>query len=208
MKPIIASLAVAIILGGHAMVRKSFLSFAAPGQGPPDAMMNPPAGGPPGMFPGGEGKWWKNPELAQKLHLSNDQIQKLDKLAQDHQVQEIDLRADLEKQDAVLKSQMETDTPDEAKILSQIDKVTQARGSLEKSHVEMMLAARRVLTTEQTQMLRDLRSKASLAPPGFGPPNGGPEGSPGDGPGAHPPQGAPDFPPGGPPGPPEGGNAN
>ena len=63
----------------------------------------------------------------QKLHVSDDQIRKIDKIAQDHQIQEIDLRADLEKQYAVLRFQMETDPPDEAQVLAQIDKVTQAR---------------------------------------------------------------------------------
>ncbi len=61
--------------------------------------------------------WWKDPEVVQKLHLSDDQVRKLDKIDQDHQIQEIGLRADLEKQDAALRSQMETDPPDEAQVL-------------------------------------------------------------------------------------------
>lgn len=195
MKPAIASLALAIVFCGHAMVRKPFLALAAPGQHPPSSIMNSPAQGPPGMRPGAEREWWKDPELVQKLHLSDDQIQKLDKIAQDHQIQEIDLHADLDKQNAVLRSQMEADPPDEAQVLAQIDKVTRARAKLEKSQVEMLLATRRVLTTEQAQKLRDLRGHAGPPAPGFGPPEGGPGG---------PPEGGP----GGPPPPPPNGNAN
>ena len=135
----------------------------------------------------------------QKLHVNDDQIRKLDKMAQDHQIQEIDLRADLEKQYAVLRFQMEADPPDEAQLLAQIDKVTQARAKLEKSRVEMLLATRRVLTAEQSQKLRDLRPMPAPPGQGFGPPDGGPGG---------PPEGGPGGPPGGPPAPPPNGDAN
>jgi len=204
MKATIVSFALAIVLCGHAMVRKAFLAFAAPGQHPPSSTMHSPAQGPPGMHPGAERGWWKDPELVQKLHVSDDQVQKIDKIAQAHEIQEIDLRADLEKQDAVLRFQMETDPPDEARVLTQIDKVTQARANLEKSHVQMILAVRRVLTTEQAQMLRDLRRKAAPAAPGFGPPEGGPGMPPGGGPR----EGGAGAPPGGPTEPPPYGNAN
>jgi Spy/CpxP family protein refolding chaperone len=162
-------------------------------------MMNPPAPGPPGLPPGAQREWWKDSELVQKLHVSDDQVQKIDKIAQAHEIQAIDLRADLEKQDAALRFQMESDPPDEAQVLAQIDKVTQARAKLEKSQVEMVLAVRRVLTAGQARILRDLRSKAGPPTQGFGPPDGGPGG---------PPEGGPDGPPSGPPVPPPNGNAN
>ena len=204
MKPAIASLALAIVFCGHTMVRKSFLGFANPAQHPPESMMDQHGGRPPGMPPGGEGRWWKNPEIAQKLHLSDEQVQKLDKLAEDHQLQEIDLRADLEKQETILHSQMESNTPDEARILAQVDKVSQARGALAKSRVELVLAERRILSVEQAQTLHSLHSNPPLAPRGFGLPNGGPAGQPEGGPGA-----GPQGPPGGPPpDQPQGGPAN
>ena len=178
MKPTIASLALAIVFCGRAMVRKAILGFAAPGQGPAASMTKSLAEGRPGMPRGAERGWWKDPELVQKLHLSDDQVQKLNKIAHDSQIHEIDLRADLEKQDAVLRFQMETDAPDEAQVLAQIDKVTQARAKLEKSHVEMLLATRRVLTTDQAQRLRDLRPKFAPPRPGLGRPDGGPGGPP------------------------------
>jgi hypothetical protein len=148
------------------------------------------------MLPGAEIKWWKDPSLVQKLQISDDQVQKLEKIVQDQQIQEIDLRADLEKQYALLRFQMETDPPNEAQVLAQIDKVTQARVRLEKSRVERLLATRRVLTAEQARMLRDLRGKAPLPPPDFGLPEGGPEGPPEGGPGGLP-GGPPDAPPNG-----------
>lgn len=199
MKPTIASLALTIVFCGHAMVRKAILSFAVPGQGPSASMTESPAEGRPGMHPGRDQGWWKDPEIVQKLHLSDEQVQKIDKIAQAHEIQGIDLRADLEKQDATLRIQMETDPPNEAQVLAQVDKVTQARAKLEKSQVEMLLAVRGVLTAEQAHMLRDLRPRFAPPRPGFGPPDRGPGG---------PPEGGPGGPTSGPPAPRPDGNLN
>jgi len=199
MKATIVSFALAFVLCGQAMAQEPGPPSDGPDQGPPSSMMNPPAEGPPGRLPGAEIKWWKDPVLVQKLHVNDDQIRKLDKITQDHQIHEIDLRADLEKQYAILCFQMEADPPDEAQVLAQVDKVTQARARLEKSQVERLLAIRRVLTAEQARMLRDLQSKPVPPGPGFGPPEGGP---------GAPPDGGAGAPPGGPPEPPQGGNPN
>jgi len=183
MRPTIASIAILLVFCWRAMTQEPPFP-GAPDQGPPSSMLNPPAEGRPGMPHGAEIKWWKDPVLVQKLHVNDDQVQKLEKIAQDHQIQEIDLRADLEKQYAILRFQMETDPPDQVQVLAQIDKVTQARGRLEKSQVEMLLAVRRVLTTEQAKMVRDLQPRLAPPAPGFGLPDGGPEGPPEGGPGA------------------------
>ncbi|MGO8791904.1 MAG: Spy/CpxP family protein refolding chaperone [Terriglobia bacterium] len=207
MKPSIATLVLATVFCGHSLFQKARLTFAAPGQGAPPSMMSARADGPPGMFPGGEGKWWENPELVQKLHVSDEQIQKIKKITQAQQISQVDLRADLEKQETTLRFQMEADPPDEAQIFAQIDKVTQARARLEKSHVETLLAVRHVLTSDQAKMVRELGRHAGPPGPGFGPPDGGPGGPAEGGPGA-PPEGGPGGPPGGPPQPPPNGNAN
>jgi len=133
----------------------------------------------------------------QKLQISDDQLRKIEKIARDHQIQEIDLRAAVEKQEVALRPMMESDQPDESQILAQIDKVAQARADLEKSRVQMDLAVRRVLTAEQSKQLRQLRRGAAFpggpggrvgdrGGPGFGPPAG--PGVPGGPPPAGPPQ--------------------
>lgn len=196
MKATIISFALVIALYGRAMAQEPSPPSAGLDHGPPSAMMNPVAPGPPGMPPGGKIDWWKDPALVQKLHVNDDQIRKLDKIAQDHEIEAIDLRADLEKQYAILHFQMETDLPDEVQVLAQIDKITQARGRLEKSQVEMLLALRRVLTAEQARMVHDLQRHAGPPRPGFGPPPGGPGESPEGGPGV-PRHGPPEPPPNG-----------
>jgi Spy/CpxP family protein refolding chaperone len=126
---------------------------------------------PPGMGFQGPGKWWKNSELMQKIGVKDDQVQSIEKIFQDHRIQLIDRHADLDKQEAILEPLIEADQPNEAQVLAQIDKVAQARASLEKSNAQMLLAVRRVLTVDQWKKLQD---QPGIAPfrggRGFGPP--------------------------------------
>ena len=105
-----------------------------------------------------EGKWWKNPELAQKLGLTGDQISKMETIFQDHRLQLIDLHAALEKAEVVLEPMINADHPDEPQTLAQIDKVAQARANLEKSNARMLFAIRNVLTPEQWKKLQAERA--------------------------------------------------
>jgi Spy/CpxP family protein refolding chaperone len=91
-----------------------------------------------------------------RIGVSDDQVTKIEKIFQDHRLQLIDLHADLEKQEAILEPLVEADQPVESQVAAQIDKVAQARASLEKSDAMMLLAIRRVLTVDQWKKLRDM----------------------------------------------------
>jgi periplasmic protein CpxP/Spy len=111
-----------------------------------------------GMRGPGPGKWWKNPELAQKLALTDDQISKMEKIFQDHRLKLIDVHAALEKQEVILEPMVEADHPDENQVLVQIDRVAQARAELEKANARMLLGIRSVLTPEQWKKLQAERA--------------------------------------------------
>ena len=115
----------------------------------------------------GPGKWWKDSALMKKVGVSDEQVQRIEKIFQDHRLQLIDLHAALEKQEVILEPMVEADQPDEAQVIAQIDKVAQARANLEKSNALMLLAIRRVLTVDQWKKLRDLPGVAQF--------NSGPE---------------------------------
>jgi protein CpxP len=176
MKAIVASFALVVMLCGQAIGQESMPPLPEPDAPPAAPMMNQPGGPPPRVGPGAEGMWWKDPDLVQKLHVADDQIRRIEKIAQDHEIQEVDLRAALEKHEVTLRFLMDSDQPDESTLLAEIDKVAQARGELEKSHVHMILAMRRVLTAEQTKKLRELRPvppfPVDQEEPGFGLPGG------------------------------------
>lgn len=115
-----------------------------------------------GMAGRGMGRWWKNSELVQRLGIGDTQVQEIEKIFQEHRLQQIDLHAALEKQAAILEPLIEADQPDETQVIAQVDKEAQARANLEKSNVQMRLAIRRVLTVEQWKKLR-----AELGPRGY-----------------------------------------
>lgn len=110
-----------------------------------------------GPMHGPMGKWWKNPELAQKVGLSDEQVQKLDKISYESQLQMIDLRATLEKEQLMLGQQMQADHPNNDAVLEQVDKVSQAKAAIARARVQTMLATRNVLTTEQWKKLKTAR---------------------------------------------------
>ena len=101
----------------------------------------------------------------QKIGVSDEQVQKIEKIFQAHRLDLIDLHAALEKQEAILDPLIEADQPDESQVIAQIDKVAQARANLEKSNAQMLLAIRRVLTLDQWKKLRD-QPGVALAPTG------------------------------------------
>jgi periplasmic protein CpxP/Spy len=149
-------------------------AMRGPGMGPGGPGMGP--GGPsmgPGMGRGPMGKWWTNSALVQKLGLNDTQVQKIEKIFQDHRTQLIDLRANVAKAEATMEPLVEAEHPNEAQVTAQIDKIAQARANLEKSNALMLLAIRQVLTVDQWKQLRGQRGMGRMdRPRGFGPPAG------------------------------------
>jgi periplasmic protein CpxP/Spy len=105
---------------------------------------------------GGPGRWWDNPNVAQQVGITDDQKKKMDDIFQQHKLQLIDLKATLEKQEAILQPLIGADQPDESKILSQIDAIAQARAELEKANARMLFGIRTVLTPDQWKKLRTM----------------------------------------------------
>lgn len=145
------------------------------------------------------GQWWKNPEIASKLQLTDAQVAQLNQVFFDHKMRLIDYGADMEKQDLKLQTLLDADQPNESQVSAQVDQVLAARGKLEREFTMLSLNLRKVLSLEQWRQLKTMRGDAG---PGgrimrfqrqFGGPGGpGPEGSgePG-GPDAPPPPPAP-----------------
>jgi Spy/CpxP family protein refolding chaperone len=121
----------------------------------------------------GQGRWWNNPKVAEQLKLTEEQRKTFDGILLEHREKLIDLRANLEKAELVLEPLMRDDSPNEARILAQIDKVAQSRAELEKANARFLLAIRAKLTPEQWKLVQAFR--ASHEGEGRGP--GGLEGN-------------------------------
>jgi Spy/CpxP family protein refolding chaperone len=132
-----------------------------PGPGPMPGTM-PRHMGHDGMAPmppvrGFGGSWWKNSELAQKLNLTDQQKQQLEKTFLDYRLRLVDLRADVEREELKLQPLMDAETLNEAQISSQLDTLLAARMKLEKTNAMMNVSMRKVLTAGQWKQLRSMR---------------------------------------------------
>ena len=105
------------------------------------------------------GRWWNNPKIAQAVGLSDDQKKKMDDIFQQHRLKLVDLHANLEKQQLLMRPMIEADQPNESQVLAQIDKIAQARAELEKADAHMLFDIRKVLTADQWQKLKVLHQQ-------------------------------------------------
>ena len=174
-------LAFAMILAAAAASAGAQGPEGAPGMGPHRPPMER------AMGPRGDhGRWWNDAQTVEKYKLSDTQRKAMDDIYQQHRMTLVDLHATLEKTELAMEPLMREDQPDEGKILSQIDRVAQARAELEKANARMLLGIRKELTPEQWKQIRaDRESRRSQGQGGPG--SGGPGARwghrPGDGPG-------------------------
>jgi Spy/CpxP family protein refolding chaperone len=119
---------------------------------------------------GDHGRWWNNPKVIERLKLTDEQRKAFDGIMMEHREKLIDLRANVQKAELAMEPLVGADQPDEARILSQIDKVAQARAELEKANARFLLAIRNKLTPEQWKQVQDFRANH-----GQGPERGGKE---------------------------------
>lgn len=113
-------------------------------------------GGPPfGENQRRDGKWWSDPFWVRKLALTTDQQHRIEDIFQQFRLKLIDLRAALEKQEAIMDPLLAADHPQEARVLAQIDHIADARADLEKANARMLWGFRQLLSPEQW---RDLQS--------------------------------------------------
>jgi periplasmic protein CpxP/Spy len=103
------------------------------------------------------GRWWNNPKMVEKLKLTDDQRKSMDSIFQNHREKLIDLRANLEKAEVAMEPLVKADQPNESAVMSQIDKVAQARAELEKANARFLFALRAKLTPEQWKQVQDFR---------------------------------------------------
>lgn len=140
---------------------------------------------------GAEGRWWNNPKVADRLKLTDDQRTEMDQILLDHRKDLIDRRATVEKAELDLEPLVAADQPNESQILTQIDKVAQARAELEKANARFLLAIRAKLSPDQWKELKAWRSermeqrrewrgggehRQPQGPPPAGGPDAGPQG--------------------------------
>jgi Spy/CpxP family protein refolding chaperone len=108
------------------------------------------------ILPSGLGsRWWRAPQMVEKLGLTPEQQKKMDDVFQQNRARLIDLTASLDKEEAALDPLVSAEQPDADKIRAQIGRVAAARAELEKTNADMLLGLRLLLTLEQWRRLQE-----------------------------------------------------
>jgi periplasmic protein CpxP/Spy len=118
---------------------------------------------------GPHGRWWNNPDMAQKLGLTPDQQKKMDAVFEQSRPGLFDLLTAVHNEEAAMEPLLAADQPDEGKILAQIDRVAQARLELEKANGRMLLGLRKVLSPQQWKTLQSFEPHGPYGHFGSGP---------------------------------------
>ena len=111
-----------------------------------------------GFYGGHEGRWWESPGLAQKIGLTEDQRRQLNDIFQQHRLKVIDLKASLEKQEAIFQPLIKAAQPNEVKVLAQVDAIAQASVELDKANFRVRFDLCKVLTEDQWHKLQTIRA--------------------------------------------------
>ncbi len=102
-----------------------------------------------------EGKWWLNEEVVKELQITEAQQKELGKIYYAHLEKAIDLRAKVEKEELKLREMLDLNTINEKELLSQVDKLLEARNSLERARAELFVKVRIILTAEQWAKIKE-----------------------------------------------------
>ena len=136
------------------------------GNDAPDNRNSPPPGGLPGGGPtsstmrgglqlGPPGRWWDDPQFAHSLGIDSNQQHRMDDVFGANKATLVKLYKTLQREESQLEKSTRGKSLDENEIFQHIDRVTQARGELEKANAHMLLQIRKEMTPQQAALLDD-----------------------------------------------------
>jgi hypothetical protein len=100
------------------------------------------------------GKWWRNPQIAQRLALEPEQQTRLDAIFRDTANDLIDRRAEIEKLQVAVRNELDQPQLNRQNLQRLAGQLTQARGRLFERELMMLVDMRGVLNDQQWGQLR------------------------------------------------------
>ncbi len=101
------------------------------------------------------GKWWRRPDVAQRLALSEDQQMKLDAIFRTAATDLIDLRADAEKLSIGIRGELDQPQINREALRKLANRLSEAQGKLFERELMMLVDMRSVLSDQQWARLRN-----------------------------------------------------
>ena len=102
-----------------------------------------------------QGTFWQNPELAMRIHLTPDQVRRLDDSYLQGRLKIIQLEANEEMEEAKLDRLESSPAMDSNEAQGATDRLADARAATEKADAHLAFALRAVLTADQLTMLHN-----------------------------------------------------
>lgn len=100
------------------------------------------------------GKWWRIPEIAGKLELTEVQKSRLDELFMDNRGKLVEFKSALERERTVLDELMEREPLDEAAVMAQLRRLESARTDLTAERFRFTFEVRKILGYGKFQDLK------------------------------------------------------
>lgn len=108
----------------------------------------------------GVGAWWRNPDYANLLKLTQEQIAQLDKSFDEVSAKALDMNAELQKESIRLDSLFRGDSPDKD-VMNQAEKVLSLRQQLARAAYTHTLSVRHTLTPDQWKQMLALKAASN-----------------------------------------------
>jgi len=150
------TLAAVLLIAAGAVLAQCPMGQQGQGDGPKGGAMM----GQGGMMGGGDqgmgmgkGQWWENPELAQKLGLTAEQIEKIDQMALKHRKDMVKMQADMKIARMEYQDLLEGNASD-SDIRKKSGEIKVLMNKMHDARTEHMLELRKVLTVEQQKKLK------------------------------------------------------
>lgn len=99
-------------------------------------------------------KIWQDPEMVQKLELTEAQIKKLRDADFTSREKRLELKAQLDRLDLQMEKAFSADTVDQKTVLKLAEKISDVRASLFIQRIESRLAMGKIINTEQMNKLK------------------------------------------------------
>jgi len=100
------------------------------------------------------GKWWQTPEVAKKLNLTSEELQKLDGLYVESQRQLIDLRSSVQKEKLELEVILDQPDFDESACMKRFKKYQDAHTKLLNERFKFLIKMRELLGLDRYRKLK------------------------------------------------------
>jgi len=100
------------------------------------------------------GRWWRRPEIVQRLNLSAEQQDRLEAIFRSAAPDLIDLKAQVDKSNIALRGELDRTQLDRTAIVRIAAQLNQSRGKLFERELGMLVDMRSVLTDPQWERMR------------------------------------------------------